>query len=107
MPLEPAEDTRARPARQGVRTLVSSMDTEGRSPDQRRDGHTVWRPRNGERVKVRAHVPRWGGQVGTVCHIGPLTTTRPVKVRFPDGDERDFTLDELAPADHVREDLPR
>jgi hypothetical protein len=59
-----------------------------------------WRPAPGERVIVRDHVPGWAGQAGTVKAVGPRSLPRPVKVRLDDEDERDFALDELAPANN-------
>ena len=89
-------------SRQRLRTLVTSISVDADESRAR-----PRRPQPEERVVIRDEVPRWGGTIGTVRHIGPATTDRPVKVRFPDGDERDFAFDELNPADHVREDLPR
>jgi hypothetical protein len=78
---------------QRLRTLVTSISVDADESRAR-----PWRPQPKERVEVRDEVPRWGGTIGTVRHIGPATTDRPVKVRFPDGDERDFDFGELAPA---------
>jgi hypothetical protein len=72
------------------------VNSSGR--DAQQSDSALWRPSPGDRVTVRAHVPGWAGQSGSVKTVGAGSLGRPVRVILDDLDERDFAVGELAPA---------